>query len=52
MVRLARVVVPGLPHPVTRRGNGCAQTSFRDDDALDRDLLAASCRAASVAAWS
>ena len=39
MARLARVVVPGLPHHVTQRGNGRQQTFFGDsDDALYRDL--------------
>jgi putative transposase len=53
MARLARLVVPGLPHHVTQRGNGRAQTFFRDADyALYRDLLAASCRAAGVEVWS
>ena len=41
MARLARVVVPGLPHHVTQRGNGRARTFFGDADyALYRDLLA------------
>jgi hypothetical protein len=45
--RLARVVIPGLPHHVTQRGKRTARTFFGDDDyALYRDLLAASCRAA------
>jgi putative transposase len=53
MARLARVVVPGLPHHVTQRGNGRARTFFDDADyALYRDLLAASCRAANVEVWS
>ena len=53
MARLARLVVPGLPHLVTQRGNGRAQTFFSDDDyALYRDLLAESCRAAGVAVWA
>jgi len=26
MARLARLVIPGLPHHVTRRGNGRQQT--------------------------
>ena len=44
MARLAHVVIPGLPHHVTQRGNGGARTFFGDDDyALYRDLLAASC---------
>ncbi|HEV2302982.1 MAG TPA: transposase [Stellaceae bacterium] len=53
MARLARLVVPGLPHHVTQRGNGRAQTFFGDADyALYRDLLAAACRAAGVAVWA
>lgn len=32
MARLARVVVPGLPHHVTQRGNGRAQVFFSDAD--------------------
>ena len=53
MARLARLVVPGLPHHVTQRGNGRARTFFDDDDyALYRDLLAENCRAAGVAVWA
>jgi putative transposase len=53
MARLARVVIPGLPHHVTQRGNGRAQTFFGDDDyRLYRDLLADACRAAKVEAWA
>jgi putative transposase len=53
MARLARFVVPGLPHHVTQRGNGRARTFFIDADyAFYRDLLAASCRAAGVEIWS
>lgn len=53
MARLARVVVPGLPHHVTQRGNGGARTFFSDADyALYRDLLAVHCRAADVAVWA
>jgi hypothetical protein len=45
MARLARLVVAGLPHDVTQRGNGRARTFFGEaDDALYRDLLAGSCR--------
>ena len=53
MARLARLVIPGLPHHVTQRGNGRAQTFFGDADyTLYCELLAASCRAADVAIWS
>jgi len=31
MARLPRIVIPGLPHHVTQRGNGRAQTFFGDD---------------------
>jgi len=53
MARLARLVVPGLPHHVTQRGNGRARTFFDDDDyALYRDLLAENCQAAEVEVWA
>jgi putative transposase len=53
MARLARVVVPGLPHHVTQRGNGRAKTFFGDDDyALYRDLLVTHCGAADVEVWA
>ena len=53
MARLARVVVPNVPHHVTQRGNGRARTFFRDEDyALYRDLLAERCREAGVAVWA
>jgi putative transposase len=46
MARLARVVVPGLPHHVTQRGNGGARVFFNDDDyALYLKLLTAACSA-------
>jgi putative transposase len=41
MARLARLVILGLPHHITERGNGRAQTFFSDADyALYRHLLA------------
>lgn len=53
MARLARYVVPGLPHHVTQRGNGRQLTFFGDDDyAAYRDLLAIHCAAHGVAVWS
>jgi putative transposase len=53
MARLARVVVPGLPHHVTQRGNGRAQTFFGDDDyRLYRSLLAEACAQAAVEVWA
>jgi putative transposase len=32
MARLARVVVPGVPHHVTQRGNRRQATLFNEDD--------------------
>jgi len=53
MARLARLVIPGLPHLVTQRGNGRARTFFGDDDyELYRDLLAEHCRTAGVEVWA
>lgn len=53
MARLARAVFPGLPHHVTQRGNGRAQTFFDDADYADyRSLLREHCAAASVAVWA
>jgi putative transposase len=53
MARLARVVIPGLPHHVTQRGNGRSRVFFSDADyALYRDLLAASCASADVEVWA
>lgn len=53
MARLARLVVPGLPHHLTQRGNGRARTFFSDADyALYRDLLAEHCAAARVEIWA
>jgi putative transposase len=50
MARLARVIVPGLPHHVTQRGNGGARTFFSDDSyRLYLRLLTEECRAARVA---
>ena len=53
MPRLARAVFAGVPHHVTQRGNGRAQTFFSDADyALYRDLLAEHTEAAGVEVWA
>jgi putative transposase len=53
MARLARVVIPNLPHHVTQRGNGRAQTFFSDDDyRLYLDLLGKHCTEAEVSIWA
>ena len=49
MARLARVVIPNLPHHVTQRGNGRARVFFSDGDyKLYFRLLTESCHAARV----
>jgi putative transposase len=53
MARLARIVIPGIPHHVTQRGNGRQQVFFSDDDyALYRDLLKTHAAAHGVSVWS
>jgi putative transposase len=54
MARLARVVIPGLAHHVTQRGNGRQKVFFSDEDyALYLRLITESCKAARVTclAW-
>ncbi len=53
MARLARTVIPGIPHHVTQRGNGRARTFFSDLD-YERylNLLARHCQAAEVGVWA
>lgn len=53
MSRLARVVVPGLPHHVTQRGNRREATFFEAGDyAVYRDLFAQYARKHGVAVWA
>jgi len=53
MSRLGRIVVPGLPHHVTQRGNRRQRVFFEDGDfALYRDILAERCRRSGVAVWA
>jgi putative transposase len=53
MARIARVVVPGVPHHVTQRGNRRLDTFFNDDDCRAYiDLLAEHAAAAEVAVWA
>lgn len=53
MARLARIVIPRLPHHVTQRGNGRSQTFFSDGDyRLYLDLLREHCTEAEVGIWA
>jgi putative transposase len=53
MARLPRVVIPGIPHHITQRGNGRGQTFFEDADyALYLDLLAEACGRAHTEVWA
>ena len=53
MARLARTVIPGLPHHITQRGNRRQQTFFGTDDyLLYIALMAEWCRRCSVAVWA
>jgi putative transposase len=52
MARLARVVMEGVAHHVTKRGNRRQPVFFGDDDyRAYRVLLAEGCAAAGVAVW-
>ena len=53
MARFARIVLPGIPHHVTQRGNRLGPTFFEDDDyALYLDLLADASAKAKTAVWA
>jgi len=53
MARIARFVVPDVPHHVTQRGNRRERVFFGDDDyELYKDLLAEQCRKQGVACWA
>jgi putative transposase len=53
MARLARFIIPGIPHHVTQRGNGRQQTFFSSADfRLYQSLLQIHAAAAGVEVWS
>ncbi len=53
MSRLPRIIVPGIPHHVTQRGNRRQRVFLQDDDyALYRDWLAQACKSNGVDVWS
>ncbi|QEP42478.1 transposase [Ectothiorhodospiraceae bacterium BW-2] len=52
MARLPRIIVPGVPHHVTQRGNRRQKVFFEEEDyALYKDWLAAACQANGVMVW-
>jgi putative transposase len=53
MARLARLVIPGLPHHITQRGNRRQQTFFNQGDyAAYLELMSEWCRDQGVEIWS
>jgi len=53
MARLARVVIPGLPHHITQRGNRRQQTFFNNGDyAAYLELMGQWCKELGVQIWS
>jgi putative transposase len=53
MTRLARMVVPGLPHHVTQRGKRREAIFFEDgDQQIYCDMLAEQSRKSSVEVWA
>lgn len=53
MPRLARVVIAGIPHHVTQRGNRRQHTFFSSDDyEAYRELMAEWCTACGVTVWA
>ena len=53
MARLARVVVPGMPHHITQRGNRRQTTFFGDDDyEAYVELMATWCGSCGIEVWA
>ena len=53
MTRLARMIVPGLPHHVTQRGNRREAMFFKDgDQEIYRDMVAEQLRKSDVEVWA
>lgn len=53
MARLARVVIPGMPHHITQRGNRRQPTFFRDADfTAYLELMATWCEKQAVQVWA
>ena len=53
ITRLARMIVPGLPHHVTQRGNRREAIFFKDgDQEIYRDMVAEQLRKSDVEVWA
>jgi len=53
MARLARFVIPGLPHHITQHGNRRQETFFCEEDyAAYLELMAERCCEEGVAIWA
>ena len=53
MARFARIVVPGMPHLITQRGNRRLPTFFCDDDYVAYlELMGEWCRDCGVQIWA
>jgi putative transposase len=53
MARIARIVVPGIPHHITQRGNRRQETFFKEDDYREYiSLMSASCLLHGVEIWA
>ena len=53
MARLARIVVPGMPHHITQRGNRAQPAFFREDDYKTYlELMSEWCKRHRVEIWA
>jgi len=53
MARLARVVIPGMPHHITQRGNRRQPTFFCDEDyTAYLELMGQWCKERGVEVWA
>ena len=53
MARLPRIIVPGVPHHVTQRGNRRQRVFLEEGDyAVYLNLMAQACHASGVEVWS
>lgn len=53
MARLARMIIPGVSHHVTQRGNRCERIFFEDgDEQIYLDLLSAQLNRYAVECWA